>query len=1463
MIDIATLGLEVRSDGVVVASDRLKTLTNEGRRAESTTSSLSSATDKLAGYLKAAAAALASWKLADLIKDATLLAARVETLGVVLKVVGNNAGYTGAQMDGFVNQVRKMGITTQESMNSLIKMAGAQMDLTKASQLARVAQDAAVIGNINSSEAFGRMIQGIRSGEVEILKTIGISVQFEQGYKQLAATLGKTTEQLSATEKTASRMNQVLDYGKNIAGAYEASMGTAGKMVNSMARFTEELKLSLGALGLPTFTLAVDDLTAALKRLNEQAGANKSELATFGSDIADAYRYVRNELGMVAGDIDRIGANLTKTLQIMFKIAEVSTRFMTLGQFGDGLRDAADRQGRNSDMFAQKYRDRLADNAAYQASRSTGPVLDSSEAARLKMMQDRREGSKIDASNAQKELQAAEARKAAAAAGAQAAERWRATYSDLRKEISALNPSLTEQERAVAEVTNRYDDLAGKKGANVTLLKELKKEHLDAVNGYYAVAAAIKATSDEFQEYLRLAESEPPQNNEAGDMNLRWEEELKLLKSLQPSADLDKLNEQIAMFERLMSDIPSKAPEVAAAIASLKQEFADASGLTSLLMGNKELETSLIGKGPSSSVDDRIKMERQQIQDRYDFEREQMEKSLKRAEKDADKRAAIEKRLSLLKREYDLDMAENTEKSTKSSLAMTASYTGMAGDLFAALASTQDQSSRKGFETAKAFNIAATVMSTASAIMAQLSGPDGWTPIAWARSAMAGALGAIQLANIASTSFGGGAGKVSAPTASAGSFGGAGGGNSVGSGIGQSVRTPGEMQTEESLQNLAAASENASLAISKVADGLTNISDLFQEGGLFGTAVSNAPGVGVQVSEHAGRTDWNMRDIGVIASVIDGVVKAKQFNYYENAFLGGKTESTRTGFEDTLQSAIDKVRSTIELSSVAIGTRSDASRYSLTETTLSFANATEEEARKIVEAFISKVANEMAMTVEGLQDYAFFGEGAFDALVRLSTSLQGVNEMMELTGHTLVNSTLQGADAAYRLADAFGGLDKMTDAVDEYFQGMFTEAERNSLTLAQSTRETGAAFNEMGITAPRTRQEFRSLVNSLDLTTDAGAGLYVALMNIAPAFAEMLELTENIERERLESVQDLQSRYLRVTKNADAELYDLRIEQEREYQDYVERGLDTTRLATVQQLEYAEAVKATAEAAREASDKLRSTMATTALSAANALQSILGGNLSTLSPEDLYRQKLAAFTSAKADGKNDQLGQLGQELLSASRGYNASGAGYVADYDMVLKTLSDIAGMQGSPTLDAAQQQVDLLTKIRDNTGLTVTATTTMTQIMGKQIADSIIRMAAGLETPNLAYDLDKNGRITSSDALLYLQSLPKLASGGITSGISIAGEIPEAVIPLPDGRTVPVKLYADNYGDNSEMIAELRALREEVVELRKVAGNIDGNTAAGTRTAQAGFSEMVELGEESNRINAQDVQQRRLANFR
>ena len=203
MPDIAQLSLEINTAPL-----------KEGQREMANTVGAAGACENAVGALEKAftgmMAAFAVYKIADQVKDLALLGARYETLGVAMDQVGHNAGYTNAQMATFQEGLQHTGISAIESRDNLTKMAAANLDLAQASRLARVAQDAAVIGNMNSSEAFATLVQGIQSGRTELLHHIGIMPNFETAYKNAAAAVGKATGELTEAEKSTARMNAVL-----------------------------------------------------------------------------------------------------------------------------------------------------------------------------------------------------------------------------------------------------------------------------------------------------------------------------------------------------------------------------------------------------------------------------------------------------------------------------------------------------------------------------------------------------------------------------------------------------------------------------------------------------------------------------------------------------------------------------------------------------------------------------------------------------------------------------------------------------------------------------------------------------------------------------------------------------------------------------------------------------------------------------------------------------------------------------------------------------------------------------------------------------------------------------------------------------------------------------------------------------------------------------------------------------
>ncbi len=293
-------GIRITADGkvaVVEAGKVEQALGGIDKSAASTNSTLGNLTDTV----KAAAAAFGAYKLYEYAKDAALLNARYETLGVSMTVVGKNAGYTSSQMDAAAQGMQKMGISMVESREQAMRLVQAHIDLADSQKLARIAQDAAVIGNMNSSEAFAAMIHGIQTGQPEVLRTIGLNVSMEQSYKVLASQLNIHADQLTQNQRTQAILNSVIAAGADIAGTYEAAMDTAGKQLNSMKRYTEDLKVSQGEVFNEVLTVGVMAYTAHLKESNAElrAMAANGELKAWGVELPGVFVGIANAIDNV------------------------------------------------------------------------------------------------------------------------------------------------------------------------------------------------------------------------------------------------------------------------------------------------------------------------------------------------------------------------------------------------------------------------------------------------------------------------------------------------------------------------------------------------------------------------------------------------------------------------------------------------------------------------------------------------------------------------------------------------------------------------------------------------------------------------------------------------------------------------------------------------------------------------------------------------------------------------------------------------------------------------------------------------------------------------------------------------------------------------------------------------------------------------------------------------------------
>ena len=243
---------------------------------------------KMVGVVRIVSAGFALLKGVQFFKDLADQAARVQGLSTVLHQVASNAGITAGAIDKVDKSVQALGITAQDSRESLAQFIQAGLQATDASKLARAAQDLAVISGENSSQTFRGLTQAIGEMSIMMLRWRGIMVTNEEAQARYAAQMGKSVSSLADWEKKQALLNMVLEKSKTLTGIYEAAMGDASKQASSLARFQEEASNSVNNLFVPAYQSAITELTKFLQFVKgvADAGLNSSDSAkTLGDSV--------------------------------------------------------------------------------------------------------------------------------------------------------------------------------------------------------------------------------------------------------------------------------------------------------------------------------------------------------------------------------------------------------------------------------------------------------------------------------------------------------------------------------------------------------------------------------------------------------------------------------------------------------------------------------------------------------------------------------------------------------------------------------------------------------------------------------------------------------------------------------------------------------------------------------------------------------------------------------------------------------------------------------------------------------------------------------------------------------------------------------------------------------------------------------------------------------------------------
>src|ERR1039458_8430141 len=122
-------------------------------------------------------------------------AAHTDKMSLSMAALARAHGVSAEASNRAVEAVRKVGFGTQDVIHAVDRLMVADMNLSKAEGLAKVAKDAAAIENISPGEALENLLMVIESGASRGLRTTGIFVDLSKEVDRQGKVTGKKPDE--------------------------------------------------------------------------------------------------------------------------------------------------------------------------------------------------------------------------------------------------------------------------------------------------------------------------------------------------------------------------------------------------------------------------------------------------------------------------------------------------------------------------------------------------------------------------------------------------------------------------------------------------------------------------------------------------------------------------------------------------------------------------------------------------------------------------------------------------------------------------------------------------------------------------------------------------------------------------------------------------------------------------------------------------------------------------------------------------------------------------------------------------------------------------------------------------------------------------------------------------------------------------------------------------------------------
>ncbi len=482
-----------------------------------------------------------------------------------------------------------------------------------------------------------------------------------------------------------------------------------------------------------------------------------------------------------------------------------------------------------------------------------------------------------------------------------------------------------------------------------------------------------------------------------------------------------------------------------------------------------------------------------------------------------------------------------------------------------------------------------------------------------------------------------------------------------------------------------------------------------------------------------------------------------------------------------------------------------------------------EELEKEFAAVVGSLLDSASTALFGhLDKFRDFGEGMLETVIRVVDT----NDKIKVALDSIANVTRNaGYDITEALAQAAGGLDQFTSQLSFFSDNFLTEAER----LAPITKNVITTLSKLGYSFVDTRDEFKDLVKSLDLTSEANRALYQELMDLAPAFAKVYPEIEKVTEAEVDRSKVISQtiEILKLQNKTEEALVLQRLSELAAMDDSLKAGQ-----LYLYALQDEASIKAKLKTAYEKESAAIKTTISAIQRAIKTLsdfkESLLISDKSPLTPLQKYEETKRkamevaaiasgiAITDAEKQAKDDAINQLptvSGNFLEASKTLFASSTQYTADFNTIMDILANTSGALDNQ-LTESQQQLAVLENNTTILEIIQENTLTTSQLLSEYVVAQAISAQAqagysmGLST--LTAELLAKANL-NTEMMKMLVAITAISA----PTANLAANAPTIAAVVPVMTNTQEIINSQLQASNTALIAEIQRLATQVETLR------------------------------------------------